>query len=217
MSATTLLQHYQSLAALDPEGRALLERTQHISVAPGTQLFRQGDPCQHFIMVTSGTVKVFARNSAGREIVLYRIRDNGTCVLTTSCLLGQQCYPAEGIAETAVEAFLLPLKLFEQALSQSAGLRQFIFASYTTPLTEMIQLIQSVAFERMESRLVDFLLRHADSQQKIAASHQQIADELGTAREVVSRQLKKLEQQQLIRLERGCIHLLDLNQLHSVT
>lgn len=214
---SSLLQRYPELSLLDKAGLAIIKNAQRIQVPSNTVLFRQGDPCNNFIMVISGTVKVLGRNAAGREIVLYRIEDKGTCVLTTSCLLGKQNYPAEGISETDVQAYLLPLSSFEKALNDSPGLRHFIFSSYASPLSEMIELVQSIAFESIESRLIDFLLSQTDSSLKIHASHQHIADTLGTAREVVSRQLKKLESQGLIHLERGCIHICDLDHLQSVT
>lgn len=212
-----LLQRYPELSQLDPQGQQLITQAQHLRIPANAVIFRQGDLCNNFILVTSGTVKVLARGTNGRELVLYRIEDKGSCVLTTSCLLGRQIYPAEGIAETDVEAFLLPAEAFEKALAQSPILRQFIFSSYAHPLSDMIELVQSIAFESIESRLVEYLLAHNDERLEINCSHQTIADELGTAREVISRQLKKLEQQQLVQLERGRIRICDLEQLNSVT
>ena len=212
-----LLDKYPELDNIDDRGTEILKQAQLVSVPAGSIIFRRGDSCNNFIMVTSGSVKVVGRGESGREIVLYRIENRGTCVITTSCLLGKQHYPAEGIAETEVQAYLLPLSAFEVALNSSPSLRQFIFSSYSYPLAEMIELVQSVAFESIESRLIEYLVLHTDSSLKIERSHQQIADELGSAREVISRHLKRLEQQQLIRLERGCIHICDLDQLSSVT
>lgn len=213
----SLLERYPELSQLDQAGLTILKDAQLIKVPSNTVLFRQGDLCNNFIMVVSGTVKVLGRNAAGREIVLYRIEEKGTCVLTTSCLLGKQNYPAEGISETEVQAYLLPLKSFEIALNNSPGLRHFIFSSYASPLSEMIELVQSIAFESIESRLIEYLLTQTDHDLKVLTSHQEIADNLGTAREVVSRQLKKLESRGLIQLERGCIHICNLESLHSVT
>ena len=212
-----LLQRYPELAQLDEVGSAIIEQAQRIQVPSNSVLFRQGDPCNNFIIVISGTVKVLGRNDAGREIILYRIQDKGTCVLTTSCLLGNQRYPAEGISETEVQAYLLPLDAFKAALDNSPELRNFIFSSYASPLSEMIELVQSIAFESIESRLIEYLISHTDNSLRIETSHQHIADNLGTAREVISRQLKKLESQGLIRLKRGCIIICDLDHLHSVT
>lgn len=212
-----LFQRYPELQQIDPVGKALLEKARYLEAPAGTILFRQGDQCENFIFVTSGDIKVLGRNQNGREIVLYRIQNRGTCVLTTSCLLGQQNYPAEGIAESDISAFLLPQQAFEKALSESPFLRQFIFASYSQPLSDMITLVQNVAFESIEHRLANYLIELAGADLSIHQSHQQIADELGTAREVVSRQLKRMEQQSLLTLSRGCIQINDLEKLLNVT
>lgn len=212
-----LIHRYPELAQLDEQGLRLIQEAQPIRLPKGSIIFRQGDLCCNFILVTSGSVKVLGRGENGREIVLYRIEDKGTCVLTTSCLLGKQNYPAEGIAETDVQAFLLPQAAFERALADSPALRQFIFSAYAHPLSDMIELVQSIAFDSIESRLVEYLIAHTDPSLKLHCSHQQIADELGTAREVISRHLKKLERQQLVHLERGLIYICDLERLNSVT
>ena len=167
---SSLLERYPELSQLDQAGLAILKDAQLIQVPSNTVLFRQGDLCNNFIMVVSGTVKVLGRNAAGREIVLYRIEEKGTCVLTTSCLLGKQNYPAEGISETAVQAYLLPLKSFENALNNSPRLRHFIFSSYASPLSEMIELVQSIAFESIESRLIEYLLSQTNHDLKVLTS-----------------------------------------------
>ena len=212
-----LLQQYPELTPIDAAGETILKLAHKIQAPAGSVLFRQGDSCNNFIMVTSGRVKVVAHSHTGREVLLYRIENKGTCVLTTSCLLGKQSYPAEGIAETDITAYLLPESAFEQALNQSSDLRKFIFSSYANPLSEVIELVQSIAFESIETRLVEYLIKNNDSSMTITCSHQQIANELGTAREVISRQLKRLEQQGIIRLERGKVLICDFDQLCSVT
>lgn len=212
-----LLQHYPELEPLDSAGVDILRHAQKIKAPAGAVLFHQGDSCNNFIMVTSGRIKVVARSPSGREILLYRIENKGTCVLTTSCLLGKQHYPAEGIAETDITAYLLPESAFEQALNQSPNMRQFIFSSYANPLSNVIELVQSIAFESVEARLVEYLISHTDNSMLISASHQQIANELGSAREVISRHLKRLEQQGILKLERGKIRICDFDQLCSVT
>lgn len=215
--SSPLLQQYPELSPIDAAGADILESAHKFQVPAGTVLFRQGDSCNNFIMVTSGCVKVVAHSPTGREVLLYRIENKGTCVLTTSCLLGNQHYPAEGIAETDITAFMLPKSVFEAALNKSASLRQFIFSSYVSPLSEVIELVQSIAFESVETRLVEYLIANNDSSMTISRSHQQIANELGTAREVVSRHLKRLEQKGMIQLERGSIRVCDLDQLCTVT
>ncbi len=209
-----LQQAYPQLVQIDDaEGGQILAEAQLLTVPAGQSVFRIGDPCQNYLLVVSGTVKVVGRSPTGREIVLYRIEDCGTCVLTTACLLGHDAYPAEGITETEVQAFAIPRTRFEQALSRSDGLRQFIFQSYGSRLSAMIALVQQVAFERIDLRLARYLLEHTRQRIELQVTHQDLAIELGSAREVVSRQLKSFEQLGWIRLGRGTIRVDDIDAL----
>ncbi|RRC99037.1 Crp/Fnr family transcriptional regulator [Amphritea balenae] len=204
-SIEQLQQQFPVLAELDQSGMEILARAQRVELPADQIVFHQGDACNNYIIVVSGTVKVLGRNAAGREIVLYRIEQQGSCVLTTSCLLGEEAYPAEGITETDVVAFLIPLAEFRKALAESESLRRFIFDSYGERLAKMIGLVQEIAFERIEKRLARYLIEHCGPGYILLRSHQEIADELGTAREVVSRQLKAFEQKEWIALSRNQI------------
>ena len=154
MNAQELTSRYPKLSDLDEAGQALLAQAHRVELPADTVIFRHGDRCDHFVMLVSGHVKVVARSPAGRELLLYRINHQGTCVLTTSCLLGNEHYPAEGIAETDVVAYLLPRSVFQQALDRSPALRTFIFDSYAERLSGLIHLVQAVSFESVEQRLV---------------------------------------------------------------
>jgi len=215
MNAQELTSRYPKLSDLDEAGQALLAQAHRVELPADTVIFRHGDRCDHFVMLVSGHVKVVARSPAGRELLLYRINHQGTCVLTTSCLLGNEHYPAEGIAETDVVAYLLPRSVFQQALDRSPALRTFIFDSYAERLSGLIHLVQAVSFESVEQRLVGHLLQRADESGVVKESHQLIADELGTAREVVSRKLQQLAQQGLVELGRGKVILLDAEALKN--
>lgn len=215
MNDQELTSSYPGLSGLDDAGRALLAQAHRVELPAETVIFRHGDRCDHFVMLVSGHVKVVARSPAGRELLLYRIKHQGTCVLTTSCLLGNEHYPAEGIAETDVVAYLLPRSVFQQALDQSPALRAFIFDSYAERLAGLIHLVQAVSFESVEQRIIGHLLQRADEEGVVRESHQLIADELGTAREVVSRKLQMLAQQGLLELGRGKVILLDADALKN--
>ncbi|MCO4758942.1 MAG: Crp/Fnr family transcriptional regulator [Oceanospirillaceae bacterium] len=216
MSAEVLIDRYGALAELDAEGRELLLQARRVELPADTVIFRHGDSCDHFVMLVSGRIKVMTRSTAGRELLLYRIDQLGTCVLTTSCLLGHQNYPAEGIAETDVVAYLLPRSAFQQAVDNSPALRTFIFDSYAERLAGLIHLVQAVSFENIEQRLSAHLLQRADEEGVVRESHQLIADELGTAREVISRKLQVLAKKNVLVLERGRVTLIDPDALqHS--
>ncbi|MEH6579538.1 MAG: Crp/Fnr family transcriptional regulator [Amphritea sp.] len=210
-----LFERFPLLADLDAPGQAIISRAKKVQLPANQIVFHQGDQCGHYIIVVEGTVKVLGRNESGREIVLYRIEQQGSCVLTTSCLLAGDLYPAEGITETKVTAFLIPQHDFQQALTESETLRRFIFDSYGERLARMISLVQEIAFERIEKRLARYLLEHVGAGFVLLRSHQEIADELGTAREVVSRQLKTFEQKDWLALGRNQVMFLNKTALDT--
>lgn len=188
--------------------RDIAGAAREIALPEGAVAFRQGDACGNYLLVVEGSIRVIARNEAGRELLLYRVRRGGSCVLTTACLLSQDRYPAEGIAETAVRALALPAAAFERGLDASPAFRRFVFAAYGQRLAEVIRRVEELRFGSLQSRLARLLLDQARSG-RLETTHADLASELGSAREVISRQLKALAQQGLIRLERGRILLLD--------
>lgn len=198
---------------LDPEVAALLDGATEVQLPARSTVFHQGDQCSNYLLVIEGSVKVITRAENGREIVLYRLGSGDSCVLTTSCLFGNNRYPAEGITETGVLALAIPANRFQQAIQQSGAFRGFVFTSFSGHLGGLITLVEEVAFGRVDMRLARHLLDQADGVDSIQATHQELATELGTAREVISRQLKDFEQRQLVRLQRGSITLLDRTRL----
>jgi len=198
----------------EPAWLALVLAAQTVTLAPGTLVFRAGDPCRNFLLVREGSVRVQKLSESGREIVLYRVGPGQTCVLTTACLFGGGHYPAEGVAETAVQAVALPLGNFHQAVAASAGFRAFVFIALGERLTDMMVLVEAIAFERVDMRLAQRLLELGGNGD-ITATHQQLAAELGTAREVVSRLLKEFERHAWVRLARGRIEITDRHALEQ--
>jgi len=198
------------LAAIDAAGAgSFLDQAREVRLPAQTTVFRQGDSCSHYLLVLEGGVKVLTRALNGREIVLYRLGAGDSCVLTTSCLFGNSHYPAEGITESAVTALTIPAATFQRALQDSAAFREFVFQSFSAHLASVISLVEEVAFGRLDSRLARHLLQHCDAEQVVRTTHQALATELGSAREVISRLLKELELQGMLEMQRGCIRILD--------
>jgi CRP/FNR family transcriptional regulator len=187
----------------------ILERAREVSLPAQSAVFHQGDRCIHYLLVLEGVVKVLMRALNGREIVLYRLGAGDSCVLTTSCLFGNTRYPAEGVTETAVTALTIPADVFQRALQESAAFREFVFQSFTDHLASVISLVEEVAFGRLDSRLARQLLEHCGPDLVVRTTHQVLATELGSAREVISRLLKELEVQGRLELQRGSIRILD--------
>ena len=208
------LSHFPELSGLDdPVWQKVLDSARPVEIPAGTTVFRDGDGCQNYMFVMEGAVRVQKMAENGREIVLYRVSAGEACILTTSCLLSHQRYPAEGITEDNLRAISIPVKLFDEGIAGSAGFRSFVFSSYGRRIADLILLVEDVAFGRMDIRLGQYLLDSADEKGDVALTHQAMAAELGTAREVVSRQLKEFERRGWLKLGRGTINISDLTAL----
>jgi CRP/FNR family transcriptional regulator len=210
IAARDWLAHFPELARIeDPEFRRLAASAQVIAVPAGVTVFRPGDACQSYLLVLTGSVRVQKVSETGREIVLYRVGPGESCILTTSCLIAGERYPADGVTETDVTAVSLPVAAFQRAVATSEAFRRFVFASFGERMANLMVLVEAVAFGRMDARLAERLLALAGPGGRISATHQQLAAELGSAREVVSRLLKEFERHGWLALERGQITVLD--------
>jgi len=192
---------------------------QKILHAPqGHHLFREGDACRGYVLLLKGMVRVYKMDTEGREILLYRVKSGQSCMLTTTCLLGLQPYPAQGVTESAVDMVLLPAKIFDRLLAESESFRRFSMAHMGERICEMMMLIENVAFGRMDQRVARVLLQRIKQQASplLVCTHQDIASELGTAREVVSRMLKNFERHGWLTLSRGAIQVQDEAMLHHL-
>lgn len=173
----------------------------------GKVIFSPGDACAGLPLVVSGSVKVQMTGVSGNRIVLYRMGGNDICTLSIGCLMSGHGYRAEAIVEEAAKAIMVPHQLFDQMMAVSAEFRAGIMASYGRRLDDLMLLVEEVAFRRMDERLEAWLAARA-MQGTISITHQELAVELGTAREVVSRLLKELERQGRVMLARGRIQCL---------
>lgn len=192
-----------------------LRMTTDTSVPSGTILIRRGDPCRNFVLVAEGTVRVYERSDTGREIVLYRVKAGEMCILTMTNLIEHTAYAAEAITEDCVKIASIPVPYFQNALACSEGFRNFIMATLARRVSVMMRLVEQIAFQRLDLRLACLLgqlfgSRHTS---RLAITHQELANELGTAREVISRMLKEFEHMQCIRLHRGEIELVSQDAL----
>ncbi|MEO5336230.1 MAG: Crp/Fnr family transcriptional regulator [Magnetospirillum sp. WYHS-4] len=212
--SSDLLAAFPRHAFLDAEAARLLGESAHVVTLPaGTVVFRDGAECTSYLLVLEGSVRVQKTAENGREIVLYRVESGQSCVLTTNCLLAGEDYSAEAVAEGEVKALVLPRQAFRSLVDGSPAFREFVFSAYATRLSDLLALIEEVAFRRVDARLAAWLAGRGGA---IAATHQEIAAELGTAREVVSRQLKDFERRGWVALQRGRIDLLDLPALRAL-
>jgi CRP/FNR family transcriptional regulator len=201
---------FPALAHLPPAERARLEAsTSVVDLPAGSRIFGPGRAPEGFLLLIEGTVKVSQVSETGREIVLYRVRAGETCALTTACLLGYEDYEADGVAETAVRAVVVPRRVFDDLIASSREFRQFVFTAFSRRVTQLFRVIEQVAFAPFEVRLAQRLLQLADAEGRIAATHQDLANELGSAREVVSRKLTEFQGRGIVRVLRGSVEIAD--------
>lgn len=214
---TAWLDRFPDLRILnDAALRKALAGSRLLDLESGDTVFRDGDACEYYILVLEGSLRVQKISSSGHEIVLYHVQPGQTCELTTTCLLARKYYPAEAIAETQARVALIPKSQFHDTLQHSAGFREFVFSSLEKGIAGLVQLVEEVAFGRMDSRLAQRLLDRRSGSEVVQATHQELANELGTAREVVSRLLKKFERHGWVDLGRGRITLTNLSVLESI-
>jgi len=173
------------------------------------EVIRPGDACKNLSLILEGTVRVFKIGENGREITLYRIGPGESCILTASCILNHVHSPVLAITETEIKAIMIPASFVRIWMDEASSWRQFIFDLISRRLADVISVIEEIAFRRMDSRLALWLIENKENTDRLHTTHQHIAEELGTAREVISRILKDFEVRGSIKLARGKIVILD--------
>lgn len=209
-----LLALYPALVSLPAAYLSRLLAQPLVALAAGTQVFTEQQPCQGFPLILSGSIKVQKNSPSGREILLYRVEPGGSCIITSSCLLGHSPYSAQGVAETDLRLLPLPLDLFETLLAEHGPFRDFVFHLFSSRIAELMTLVEEVAFSRLDQRLAKLLLSRGEL--VIHATHQQLAEELGSVREIVSRLLKGFAAQGWLTLGREQIVIVDTTGLESL-
>ncbi len=207
-------QHFAGLASLDIATRAGLESAgRAVKLPRGATIFTPGQTPENFLLLLAGDIRVSQMSEGGREIVLYRVLPGDSCTLTTACLLGGDAYHAEAVAETDIEAVALPRAAFDDIIGKSPAFRRFVFASFSHRVSDILKLVDEIAFQRLDVRLADKLLELSAGSDELAITHQQLATELGTAREVVSRQLNEFQRRRWVAASRGSLRLIDREAL----
>lgn len=187
--------------------RELLSSGQVKAFPAGMNIYSEGDACSAIAFVLAGEVRVYKTGETGREITLYEIGPGETCILNASCLLSGTSYPAHAVTSEEGSMLLVPAPDFRRMVAEHESLRDFVFALLSQRLSLVMELIEEVAFARMDRRLIDYLVEKSENN-KLEITHQKIASGLGTSREVVSRLLKDFERKKLVRLSRNAITLL---------
>lgn len=199
LTSDILKTHYISLSTVNIE-------KDHV-------LFRPGDSCETFLIVCPGSIRVEMTAKSGRDLTLYRINPSENCILTTSALINNEQYYAQGITESDITAIVLTSDNFYKAIQHSNLFTRYVLSGYTNRISSVIKLVDRMATRDVMLDVCQHLMSKSDDDFIVAETQTQIALEVGTAREVVGRKLQILESEGVVTLKRGSIKIIDMNGL----
>lgn len=205
-----LLTLYPALAEVQPPPAA--QALPLLQVAAGTVLFEEGAPCQGFPLVLAGEVKVARSSGEGRQLELYRVGAGEICLVSSACLFRRTPLSARGVATRDSRLLLIAPALFQQWL-QTPAFRDAVLGLFAERMADLSALIEAVAFQRLDQRLARALLGRG---MELALTHQELADELGTVREMVTRLLRRFEREGWVELARERILIRDSAALRAL-
>lgn len=188
----------------------------HVAVPAGVVISNTGDACLDLVILQTGKVRVFRPAEDGRAITLYHIAQGESCILTASCILNKQAFPAIAEIEQNVEGLVIPAQKVLEWLKSEPLWQHYIFSLLSHRMADLISLVDTLAFSQLNVRLAKWLLIRADKNKEIVATHQIIAEQLASAREVISRLLKEFEKEGLILLKRGVIVVINAEGLCNI-
>ena len=218
MKPMEIFQSFPYLNAMPREAKEELSQRSVVKSLSHKQVLVNGGDCQYLPFVLSGTLRVYKVSETGKELTLYRIDRGESCILSATCILNTSTFPAMVEAEGPTEVILIPSQLFSRWVEAYPVWRRFVFGIYEKRLDMLLTLVEEVAFRHVDARVAAYLAAGTGAEGgSVSATHQQIASEVGTSREVVSRILRDLEEQGLLVTERGRIKILDRAGLSSRT
>lgn len=213
----SLLSAFPSLSKLeDPVWTEVVSEAGLVQAPEGMAMLCKGDPCNNLMLISDGSLRVHEVSEGGREIVLYRVNPGDLCVLSLTSLVDEVPYAAEAVTESPINGLVISQEQFQRALAGSEGFRNFVLSTLARRLSHVMSLVEEIAFRRLDSRLACTLyqLFERSDGDTLKITHQDLARELGTSREVMSRLLKEFEQSRAcIRLRRGAIELVSRDGL----
>lgn len=200
-----VMRHLSSI-----DRQRLFSAGQVVDLPAGQMLMQQNQTCRHIPLVLAGTLRVYKLSPNGREMTLFRTGPGDTCLVSIACQLRGEDFPALAQVESQATLFLLPVDTYYTVLNGNAAWKDFLITTLYGHLLNSMQTLEAVAFDRTDRRLIDWLLSQgAEHAQVIRMTHEAIAVELGTAREVISRLLGDLKNRGLLRLGRGRVEVID--------
>ena len=209
------LQHLYPVLATAPSSLLadLTAGARPFTAPVGAVLFDVDGPCTGFVLIFEGAVEVTRPSASGRALLLYRLAPGDTCVLTVNCLVGQGSYPARAVVRRPVRGLMVSRGTFEQLMADLPAFRHQMLALFSSRLSRLLALMEGMAFAPVEQRLAALLVEQGP---QVRATHQELADMLGTAREVVSRQLGAWAEEGVVETGRGLVLVRDRRRLGAV-
>jgi CRP/FNR family transcriptional regulator len=195
--------------------RELMQHAQFAKIPAGHDVFVDGDRVDGIALLLSGVVRVYKIGETGREITLYRFGLGQSCILSANAILSQKSFPAIATVEEDAEAVMIPAEVFREWVNKYDLWRDFVFDLLSERLSTVLAVVDEVVFKRMDRRVASLLLNQAKVQNPMRITHQEIAAELGSSREVISRILEDFSRDGLIEPGRGTIEVLDVEGLES--
>jgi len=208
--ALPVFQRADALLAREIQAQAFYAR-----IPAGRDVFLEGDPAEAIALLISGAVGVYKIGETGREITLYRFGLGESCILTANAILSSQSFPAIATVEREAEAVMIPADVFRDWVKRHDLWREFVFDLLSARLSTVMALVDQVAFQRMDRRIAALLLARARLQHPLNITHQEIAAELGSSREVISRILESIAAQNAIKIGRGTVEVIDFATLEN--
>ncbi len=209
----------QTLPVLKNANRELMREFQQAAfvaqIPAGKDVFVEGDDVEAIALLISGVVRVYKIGETGREITLYRFGLGQSCILTANAILSRQSFPAIATVEQDAEAVMIPATTFREWVQRYDVWRNFVYDLLSQRLVSMMEIVDEIAFRRMDARVASLLLSRCQSEQPIRVTHQEIAAELGSSREVISRILEDFAVNKAIRSARGTIDVLNVPWLQT--
>jgi CRP/FNR family transcriptional regulator, anaerobic regulatory protein len=203
----------QALPIIKNADQALLQGLQQNAffahIPEGRDVFVEGDQVDAIALLISGVVRVYKIGETGREITLYRFGNGESCILTANAILSQESFPAVATVEKDAQAVMIPSDTFRDWVRRYDLWREFVFELLSHRLSSVMAIVEEVAFRRMDSRTASLLLELSQRSDLIRTTHQEVAAELGSSREVISRILEDFSAQGMIEVSRGLITIMD--------
>jgi CRP/FNR family transcriptional regulator, anaerobic regulatory protein len=194
----------------EPELIELIEKNAvERSFSAGDVIMRTGQYIKSTVLVLEGRIKIYRENNEGGEFLMYYLGPGDACAISMICAIQSQTSEIMAQAEEYTEVLMIPIQLMDELMGKYKSWYQFVIQTYRSRFDELLSVVDNIAFRNMDERLEFHLKRHADKsgRKNIELSHQQIADDLNSSREVISRLLKKMEQRNLVKLHRNMIEL----------